>query len=167
MADLAGNLLDQDRDGVPDATDNCPTTYNPPVASWVDKNNVTHTNSQVDFDLDGVGDGCDNCPLRANVNQTDANGDGIGDICADSNNNGIVDYAEAVLVPAAPTAPGAPLWVTATFTYDGQDTTGDGIADPITTFIPDCYNTTPGGFGAGNPGELFLKLQLPFQLALG
>ena len=32
---------------------------------------------------------------------------------------------------------------------------------------PDCYKTTPGGFGAGNPGELFLKLQLPFQLAFG
>jgi hypothetical protein len=32
---------------------------------------------------------------------------------------------------------------------------------------PDCYNTTPGGFGAGNPGELFLKLQEPFPLAFG
>ena len=32
---------------------------------------------------------------------------------------------------------------------------------------PDCYNNTPGGFGAGNPGELFLKLQQPFQLAFG
>ena len=32
---------------------------------------------------------------------------------------------------------------------------------------PDCYNMTPGGFGAGNPGELFLKLQQPFQLAFG
>jgi hypothetical protein len=32
---------------------------------------------------------------------------------------------------------------------------------------PDCYNTTPGGFGAANPGELFLKLQEPFPLAFG
>jgi hypothetical protein len=32
---------------------------------------------------------------------------------------------------------------------------------------PNCYIKTPGGFGAGNPGELFLKLQEPFQLAFG
>lgn len=32
---------------------------------------------------------------------------------------------------------------------------------------PDHYNTTPGGFGAGNPGELFLKLLQPFALAFG
>ena len=32
---------------------------------------------------------------------------------------------------------------------------------------PDCYTHTPGGFGAGNPGELFLKLQKPFQLDFG
>lgn len=32
---------------------------------------------------------------------------------------------------------------------------------------PDHYKTTPGGFGAGNPGELFLKLLTPFPLAFG
>ena len=32
---------------------------------------------------------------------------------------------------------------------------------------PDHYNTTPGGFGSGNPGELFLKLLRPFPLAFG
>jgi hypothetical protein len=32
---------------------------------------------------------------------------------------------------------------------------------------PDCYIKTPGGFGAGNPGELFLKLQKSFQLEFG
>ena len=32
---------------------------------------------------------------------------------------------------------------------------------------PDHYNTTPGGFGSGNPGELFLKLLQPFPLAFG
>jgi hypothetical protein len=31
----------------------------------------------------------------------------------------------------------------------------------------DHYNTTPGGFGSGNPGELFLKLLQPFPLAFG
>ena len=32
---------------------------------------------------------------------------------------------------------------------------------------PDRYNATPGGFGAGNPGELFLKLVEPFALQFG
>jgi outer membrane protein assembly factor BamB len=40
-------LVDSDGDGVPDATDNCPTTFNPP---------------QSDSDGDGIGDACDPCP---------------------------------------------------------------------------------------------------------
>jgi hypothetical protein len=32
---------------------------------------------------------------------------------------------------------------------------------------PDAYNKAPGGFGAGNAGELFLKLKAPFNLAFG
>jgi hypothetical protein len=32
---------------------------------------------------------------------------------------------------------------------------------------PEIYKTTAGGFGAANPGELFLKLRNPFDLAFG
>lgn len=32
---------------------------------------------------------------------------------------------------------------------------------------PEAYKTTSGGFGAGNPGEIFLKLLQPFPLAFG
>ena len=55
-------VVDTDGDGVPDSADNCPTVYNPIVASWVDINGQLHSNSQPDFDLDGVGDACDLCP---------------------------------------------------------------------------------------------------------
>lgn len=37
----------------------------------------------------------------------------------------------------------------------------------VSVTYPDCYKTTPAGFGAGNPGELFLKLLQPFPLVFG
>jgi slime mold repeat-containing protein/PKD domain-containing protein/subtilase family protein/thrombospondin type 3 repeat protein len=57
---------DQDGDGVPDSTDNCP--------------NLANAN-QADEDHDGVGDVCDNCPAVANPNQSDSDHDGTGDAC--------------------------------------------------------------------------------------
>jgi cysteine-rich repeat protein len=64
---LNGNCPDdKDKDGVPDADDNCPALAN---------------GSQLDTDGDKVGDVCDNCPSDANSNQADANGNGKGDAC--------------------------------------------------------------------------------------
>ncbi len=57
---------DRDGDGVLDAADNCPDTFNP---------------TQEDRDGDGLGDSCDNCKDHANVDQTDSDGDGLGDVC--------------------------------------------------------------------------------------
>jgi uncharacterized repeat protein (TIGR01451 family) len=83
---------DRDADGVADAFDNCPGTYNP---------------TQTDSDGDGVGDACDNCVRTANPNQTDADGDGVGDACdncvrtpnpaqQDADSNGIGDACDNV-----------------------------------------------------------------------
>ena len=47
-------LHDRDRDGVVDASDNCPDNFNP---------------DQRDTDLDGFGDLCDNCPTIPNADQ--------------------------------------------------------------------------------------------------
>ncbi len=58
---------DDDGDGVPNGTDNCPGLM---------------STSLTDTDKDGRGDACDNCPVIANFTQTDANNDGIGDACA-------------------------------------------------------------------------------------
>jgi hypothetical protein len=70
--------IDTDTDGIGDACDNCPGTFNP---------------DQRDFDRDGLGDACDldldgdgtnealdNCPGIPN-DQSDAEGDGVGDAC--------------------------------------------------------------------------------------
>ncbi|MCP3980932.1 MAG: hypothetical protein GY716_16640 [bacterium] len=66
LADVA----DIDLDGVEDALDNCPTTWNP---------------EQRDDDADVEGNACDNCPDAFNPGQEDtfpADPDGVGDACA-------------------------------------------------------------------------------------
>jgi hypothetical protein len=94
---------DTDGDGIPDNTDNCPTTPNA---------------DQLDTDGDGIGDACDapppgtdgdgdgvlddddNCPSVSNPDQMDTDGDGIGDACepppppADTDNDGIPDQSD-------------------------------------------------------------------------
>src|SRR5207249_1192172 len=108
---------DRDGDGVPDATDNCPTVFNPvrPVDGG----------KQADADGDGLGDACDPCPLDAsnqcparafdrdgdgvpdtrdncinvaNPTQADRDGDGKGDAC-----DACPDQANPGLAPCAVT----------------------------------------------------------------
>jgi len=57
---------DFDGDGVLNAVDNCPQSYNP---------------TQDDADTDNIGDVCDNCPTDYNPTQTDGDSDGDGDDC--------------------------------------------------------------------------------------
>jgi large repetitive protein len=69
---------DADGDGIPDASDNCPTVFNPvrPLDNGV----------QGDADGDGEGDACDVCPLDANTttctvaNPDDRDHDGVPNI---------------------------------------------------------------------------------------
>jgi cytosine/adenosine deaminase-related metal-dependent hydrolase len=69
------SATDADGDGIPDATDNCPRTFNPirPLDNGV----------QGDADSDGKGDACDPCPLDANttvctmIDLTDRDHDGV------------------------------------------------------------------------------------------
>ncbi len=69
-----------------------------------------------DPDKDGIHDGADNCQFTANPDQTDTDGDGMGDHCDDSDNDGIVDVTD-----------NCPL----VYTYyrDQADADGDGFGD--------------------------------------
>jgi len=60
---------DTDDDGISDADDNCPDTWN---------------SNQADTDSDGLGNWCDNCPSNCNIQQLDTDDDGIGDVCDDT-----------------------------------------------------------------------------------
>lgn len=63
---------DTDKDGTPNASDNCPLVDNP---------------DQLDTDLDTRGDACDNCPLVSNKDQLDTDLDKQGDACEDDDDN--------------------------------------------------------------------------------
>ncbi len=54
---------------MPNADDNCPTVANGPNEAG-----VPGVGNQTDSDGDEVGDACDNCPLRPNPNQIDTGG---------------------------------------------------------------------------------------------
>jgi len=80
---------DTDNDGIPDASDNCPTVYNPGqedgdkdgVGNVCDNCPTVANADQLDSDNDGVGNACDNCPSICNSNQLNADGDSYGDLC--------------------------------------------------------------------------------------
>ncbi len=86
---------DTDKDGIPDATDNCPNAANPAQTDTDgDKlgdecdpypecaaNNESCNPATTDADNDGIDNTEDNCPNKANPDQADADGDTIGDVC--------------------------------------------------------------------------------------
>ncbi|HEY2775082.1 MAG TPA: lamin tail domain-containing protein [Candidatus Binatia bacterium] len=98
-----GNITgtDDDGDGYANATDNCPTIFNParPVDNGVqpdtdgdgvgdacdpcplDANTTTCSFNGNDRDSDGIPNATDNCPNVANADQADIDGDGKGDAC--------------------------------------------------------------------------------------
>ena len=55
--------------------------YLPGISNLNDNCPMIRNINQTDTDGDGVGDVCDNCILVANTNQTDRNADLVGDVC--------------------------------------------------------------------------------------
>lgn len=120
---------DDDLDGVPSATDNCPTIANA---------------SQMDRDGDLIGDACDVCPTVIDPDQIDSDGDGVGDACLDVDGDGDGVSNGADNCPFIRNA-------------DQQDGDGDGVGDACDN-CPDVANPDQRDSdddGAGEDCDLF------------
>jgi hypothetical protein len=80
---------DTDGDGVPNGTDNCPTTANPGQEN--NDGDALGDACDPDDDNDGVTDTSDNCALTSNPGQADNDSDGQGDACDPDDDNDTVN----------------------------------------------------------------------------
>jgi hypothetical protein len=85
----------------------------------------------VDLDEDGIADGQDNCPGTVNPGQEDIDGDGIGDVCDDTDGDGYTVSEGDCDDTNAGMHPGAPE-----ICVDGKDNDCDGETDEYTNVAP-------------------------------
>lgn len=121
---VVGGGPDQDRDGVPDATDAFPTD---PTESKDSDEDGVGDNADTDDDGDDIPDDDDDFPNDPDEN-VDTDRDGTGDAAdTDDDNDNVLDTADAF--PLDPT--------------ESRDTDGDGIGDNADPDSPDDRNQGP------------------------
>jgi hypothetical protein len=138
VRDRGAPPTDGDSDGIPDASDNCPTISNP---------------LQADTDSDGSGDLCDSCPADS-ANQCDVNGSAAAEIAATTGGSLITpDDSLRVEVAAASIQTDSTLSATQSIVVDpnvnirvgGRDGTGYAVT---------IYDLRPSGLQFAVPAAL-------------
>ncbi len=121
---IAGGELDGDSDGVLDATDNCPTNYNPSQTNTNEGENDIGDACDPDDDGDGTPDVQDRFPLDSSENR-DADNDGVGDVAdPDDDNDGLSDDTENAAVNEDIDEDGIP-------NREDRDSDADGVFDQV------------------------------------
>lgn len=125
---------DDDADGKPDGSDNCPLVPNPSQTD-TDGNGKGDACEQ-DGDGDLYGDAVDNCPTIKNADQADLDKDGLGDACdTDKDGDGLASPADCNDTQASLT----------TLKRYYRDADGDNFGDS-NDFSDVCSNSPPTGY---------------------
>jgi len=136
--------LDLDGDGIGDACNDDQDVDGDDWADHLDNCMLSANPDQLDVDLDGWGDACDNCPLIENPDQADDNpSNGVGDICEDTDGDGLANLEEVNLYGSNPLNP---------------DTDGDGLSDgeEVNTYNSDPLEVDTDGDGIDDGDEVTL-----------
>jgi len=133
---------DRDRDGVPDAGDNCPATPNAGQGDMDRDLLGDFCDPDLDGDgvaqLDAAGFLLDNCPYAANADQVDTDGDGFGDACdGDRDSDGVLDEVDNC------------LWIPNALQGDVD---GDGVGDACQGVAGEGRMFAPGEVREGRGG---------------
>jgi hypothetical protein len=130
---------DKDGDGVDDGLDNCPLIANP------GQETINDSRCNIDSDGDNINDTFDNCMEVANTDQTDTEGDGIGNACdGDWENDGVPNDKDNCALNA---------------NFDQKDDDGDKVGDACDPYY--CVVIDPA-----RP-ESCLDPKAPFQVSAG
>lgn len=136
----------------------------PTNAPGMTKEMVAELAHTIDYDGDGFFNADDNCPAYANADQTDTNGDGVGDMCEQP----VAELILTMTASAEEVRPGLPLTYTMAVYNVGPDTTTVTLVDTLDARLTFVSATTSRGTCTENQGVVQCDLgEMVYDDSLG